>query len=122
VILAEKPDRQAMLDAVKRRHVYGATDDIILDFKSGQHIMGDEFKSSGAPSFEIRVIGTASLAKIEILKDSEVVQSFDKIGKAEFHNTWTDPKPTAGTHYYYVRVQQSDDELAWSSPMWVGIK
>ncbi len=32
---------------------------------------------------------------------------------------WTDPKPAEGRHHYYVRVQQVDGELAWSSPLWI---
>ena len=37
----------------------------------------------------------------------------------DFRSAWTDPKPSEGTHYYYVRVEQADEELAWSSPMWI---
>jgi hypothetical protein len=118
IAVAERHDRAAILDALKKRHCYGATDNIILDVKSGTHIMGDEFKSAGPPTLEIKVIGTASLAKVEVLKDSEVVQSFEP-KKTEFAGKWTDPKPTPGVHYYYVRVQQADSELAWSSPMWI---
>ena len=25
----------------------------------------------------------------------------------------------AGVHYYYIRVLQADDEIAWASPMWI---
>jgi hypothetical protein len=25
----------------------------------------------------------------------------------------------AGEHYYYVRVEQEDGNVAWSSPIWV---
>ena len=58
--------------------------------------------------------------KVEVLKDSTVVHTFEP-GKNEFEGKWTDPKPTAGTHYYYVRVQQDDGELAWGSPMWIDL-
>jgi hypothetical protein len=118
VALAERHDRQAILDALKRRHCYGATDNIILDVKSGPYIMGDEFPSSQPPGFDIAVIGTAPLARIDILKDSNVVDTI-RPSKAEYKGSWVDPKPTAGTHYYYVRVLQEDEELAWSSPMWI---
>jgi hypothetical protein len=119
VVLAEKHDRQGILDACRKRHCYGATDDIILDVRSGTQIMGDEFKTKEAPKFEIKVIGTAPLAKVTILKNSEPAVAFDGMKGAEFQTAWTDPKPTAGTHYYYVRVEQADGELAWSSPMWI---
>jgi hypothetical protein len=118
VVLAERPDREGILEAMKKRHVYGATDNIIVDVRSGNQIMGDEFQSKAPPALDIKVIGTAPLAKVEILKDSDVVQTFEP-KKPEFAGKWTDPKPTPGIHYYYVRVQQADRELAWSSPMWI---
>ena len=118
IVLAEKHDRAGILEAMKKRHVYAATDNIILDVKSGNHIMGDEFKSAMPPSLEIKVIGTAKLTKVEVLKDSDVVHTFEP-DQPQFIGKWTDPKPTPGVHYYYVRVQQADTELAWGSPMWI---
>jgi hypothetical protein len=119
VALAEKHDRAGILDAFKKRHCYGATDNIVLDVRSGDHIMGDEFKSK-EPALQINVLGTAPLSKVKVIKDSVVVHTFEP-GKPELHEKWTDPKPTAGTHYYYVRVQQTDGELAWGSPMWIEV-
>jgi hypothetical protein len=58
------------------------------------------------------------LARIDVLKDSEVVETI-KPAKAEHRGQWTDPKPTPGTHYYYIRVVQENDELAWASPLWI---
>jgi hypothetical protein len=118
IVLAERHDRQAIHDGLKKRHCYGATDDIIVDVRSGSHLMGDEFKTSAAPTLQLTVIGTKPLAQIDILKDSQVVESI-KPNQREYKGTWTDPKPTAGVHYYYVRVLQTDDELAWASPMWI---
>jgi hypothetical protein len=118
IALAERHDRAAILDAMKKRHCYGATDNIVRDVRSGGHLMGDEFKTSSAPALELGIMGTAPIAQIDILKDSEVVTSI-KPGKPDYKGTWTDPKPSAGVHYYYVRVQQSDGQLAWASPMWI---
>lgn len=118
VVLAERHDRAAIVDAMRKRHCYGATDNIILDVRSGTHLMGDEFQTGQAPELDIAVIGTAPLAKVEVLRDSEVVHTFAP-KKTEFKEKWTDPKPAAGVHYYYVRVQQTDGELAWASPMWI---
>ena len=80
--------------------------------------MGDEFKMKEAPKFQVKVIGTSDLAKVEILRDSEVAMTLTVNGR-ECTQEWTDPKPAAGTHYYYIRVQQKDGELAWTSPMWI---
>ena len=118
VALAETHDRQGILDALRKRHTYAATDNIVLDVRSGTHLMGDEFKTSAAPALEITVLGTGPIARIDVLKDSAVVETI-KPGKVEYKGAWTDPKPTSGVHYYYVRVLQEDEELAWGSPLWI---
>ncbi|MBI3823651.1 MAG: hypothetical protein HY289_13360, partial [Planctomycetes bacterium] len=118
IILAEGRDRQSLLKAVKARHCYGATDNILVDFRCGNAIMGDEVTVNGAPKFEFEVIGANKIAKIDILRDSEVVETL-KPGAKEYKGDWTDPAPRDGTHYYYIRVLQTDGEIAWGSPIWV---
>jgi hypothetical protein len=118
VALAERHDREGILDALRRRHCCGATDDIILDVKSGTHLMGDDFPTITPPSLEIYIRGTKPLAQVDILRDSTVVETL-KPGQVEYRGQWTDPKPLSRVHYYYVRVRQLDDELAWGSPMWM---
>ena len=34
--------------------------------------------------------------------------------------SFTDQRPFGEGDYYYIRVTQMDDEMAWSSPVWVG--
>jgi hypothetical protein len=36
--------------------------------------------------------------------------------------SYRDIEPPEGENYYYVRVQQTDGQLAWSSPIWVTIE
>jgi hypothetical protein len=118
VAIAEKHDRKGILDALKQRHCYAATDAIVMDIRSGNHIQGDEFMTSAAPALQIKVLGTAPIARIAIVKDSAVAATLPGNGN-DFETTWTDPKAAEGTHYYYVRAEQQDGELAWSSPMWI---
>jgi hypothetical protein len=118
IVMAERADRESILAAMKKRHCYAATDDIILDVRSGKHLMGDEFKTDAAPVLQIKAIGVKPLKQIDIIKDSQVVATFKPEGR-EYKSTWTDPKPTSGVHYYYVRAEQADEELAWGSPMWI---
>jgi hypothetical protein len=118
VALVEEDSREGILAALKRRHAYAATDDILVEVRSGDYLMGDEFRTKAAPTFQVRVVGAKPLERVEILKDSEVLEML-RPGGQEYRGTWADPKPARGVHYYYVRVRQSDGELAWSSPMWV---
>jgi hypothetical protein len=121
-ILAEQFSRKGLIDAIKKRHTYAATDNIILDVRAGDHLMGEEFKTKEV-KLNVNVVGTAPLAAVEILRDSEVVHTLrpkEPLTSAKF--SWTDPAPARGgaqPSYYYVRVSQSDQQMAWSSPMWV---
>jgi hypothetical protein len=121
VALAEKHDRAGILAALKQRHCYGATDDIIVDVRCGDHLMGDEFKTNKAPVLKVHVIGTAAIQGIDLLRDGEIVEVLrpENPGESVVKVEWEDPKPEPGAHYYYLRVRQADEQLAWSSPMWI---
>ena len=96
---AEGRDRQSLLRAVKQRHCYAATDNILVDFRCGQKIMGDDAVVNGAPIFDFHVVGTGKIAKIDVLRDSAVIETL-KLGAVEYKGAWTDPNPRDGTHYY----------------------
>jgi hypothetical protein len=119
IAIAEDSSRAAILDAFKRRHCYGATDNILLDVRSGEHIMGDEFDADGPVRLKVLVHGTRPLARVDVIKDFVYVFSTEPKGpRVEFQ--WTDEeKRPAGTSWYYVRAIQDDGELAWGSPIWV---
>ena len=82
------------------------------------HIMGDEFKTSQPPTLQMTVAGTGPIARVSVMKDSRVATTLTP-GQPNYTGTWTDPTPTAGVHFYYVRVEQADGQLAWGSPMWI---
>ncbi|MDR3635277.1 MAG: hypothetical protein P4L84_15845 [Isosphaeraceae bacterium] len=119
VALAEDQTRDAILDAFRRRHCYAATDNILLDVRSGDHLMGDEFDADGPVRLRIQAHGTRPIAKVDIIKDFVYVYSTEpKQAKVAFE--WTDDEQrTPPLSWYYVRVIQDDGELAWGSPMWV---
>ncbi|HEY2930921.1 MAG TPA: hypothetical protein VGK99_04180 [Acidobacteriota bacterium] len=113
------PTREALLEAFKKRHVYGATDDILADVRSGNHLMGEQFETSDKPSLTVKLMGTAPFAKVHVVKDNRYVYSHEpKTARVEF--TWMDTAAQAGkTSYYYVRGEQQDGEIVWVSPMWI---
>lgn len=118
IILSEGRDRDSLLKAVKARHCYAATDNILVDFRSGDKIMGDEVISDQPPRFQVHVVGTGNIAKIDVLRDSEVIDTL-KPGGSVYKGEWTDAKAGNQSHYYYIRVLQADGEIAWGSPIWV---
>jgi hypothetical protein len=118
MVFAEKPTRESVFNGIKSRHTYGATDNIVLDFQMGDHLMGDEFTADQVPPLRIRVIGTSPIVRLDIIRDEKLIHSLN-CGKREVDLTFRDPGVTPGSHYYYVRVIQDDWEMAWSSPIWI---
>ena len=117
-VLAKDDTRQSVLEAFKARHVYGATDNIIADFRTGNHIMGDAFTASSAPEFKVMLKGTANFSKVHVIKNGKYVYTIEP-GKPEVNFTWRDSELSKGTSYYYVRGEQADGNIVWVSPMWV---
>jgi hypothetical protein len=106
-----------VIDAIKRRHTYAATDNIVLDFRMGEHFMGSEFQSEQRLPMKIYVRGTKPIANIRILRNQQVIHSTGKLPQ-ETRFTYIDSGAGPGPKYYYIRVEQEDGELAWSSPVW----
>jgi hypothetical protein len=120
IALAEDSTRAAILDAFRRRHCYAATDNIIMDVRSGEHLMGDEFIKDGPIKLRVFIRGTGPIERVDIIKDFKYVYSTAP-DRAEVAFEWTDDEATRrpGLSWYYVRAIQKDGELAWASPIWV---
>ena len=118
MVFTETPTRLAIFEAIKRRHTYGATDNIVLDYRLGEYFMGDEFTASQVPPLEIYVLGTSPVSRIEIIKNEKVVYTATP-GKKEVKLSYLDQDAGPGTSYYYVRLTQEDGHVAWGSPIWV---
>jgi len=119
VVLTDDASRQGIIDAFKKRHSYGATDNIILDVRSGEHLMGDRFTTAKHPTLTIHIHGTSPIAKVHVIRNNKYVYSAEpKEQKVTLRYTDMDAKPGKSS-YYYVRVEQSDGNLAWASPMWI---
>jgi hypothetical protein len=125
LVYAENNSREAIVKAMKQRHTYGATDNIVADYRctagGKEYMMGNEFSTAEPPTLRLKLHGTAPFAKVTIIKDNVEAHVLTP-GTDVVDLQWTDPAPTPGkTSYYYVRGEQSDAEkqLVWVSPMWI---
>jgi hypothetical protein len=123
MIYTPSMDRSDIVESMRKRHAYGATDNIIVDFEAvdGQghtYMMGDAFAAPSAPHLKVKVIGTSTLQRVDIIKDGKFV--FTTSPNAQNADlTYIDNEPPKGETWYYVRAIQMDRNLAWSSPIWV---
>lgn len=139
-VYADQLSRESIFEAIQKRRTYAAMDKILLEFSINGHPMGEEFETSGPVDVRAAVVGTADLAKIELVKNNRFIHTVEPHARrCEF--TFRDtsaavgraPRPTAsaetadlqGTSYYYLRVTQESTLpdgspiMAWSSPIWV---
>jgi hypothetical protein len=123
-VLAEKFTREGLVDAMRRRHSYAATDNIVLDVRMGLlGIMGDEVKTA-RPQLDVVVLGTGPVERVDVIRNGAVVHTEKPAkGTEEVRFRWEDPAPKKGekASYYYVRVLQKDGQMAWASPIWVQV-
>ena len=110
----------------------GAPDDLTLELslKSGFED-NDEIPADRPPA---AIPSTRFAVTLQALRKGEVIRhydvdgyqdtvTFELIGKqpaemADF--SFADTRLHGDGDYYYVRVIQTDDQMAWSSPVWVG--
>lgn len=121
-LLTESPTREGLLDAIRKRHAYAATDNIILDFRarvgSTEYIQGDEVKGGGAARLVVRTVGTGAIKQIDLIGNKRFLYT-TRPGTKTATFEFTDQNPPEGESWYYVRVLQEDGQLAWSSPIWI---
>lgn len=114
--------RKAVLEAFKKRRVYGATDNILADVRANGHFMGEEFETNEPPSVHVKLVGTADFARVHVIKDGKYVYTVEP-HKRTVEFSWRDNAPEPDrTSYYYVRGEQVDGELVWVSPMWIKMR
>ena len=123
-VWAPRLTNTAILDAIKQRRSYAATDNIVLRFEARADRpspvkMGGEMGSARAPELAIEATGTAPVSSLEIIRSGEVVYSAQP-GTTDVSVSFRDESsaPPASA-YYHVRMVQADGQIVWSSPIWV---
>jgi len=120
-IWAERLDNASVVDALLARHTFGTTGaKFALLVRSGDALMGDKVVrlSAGPIAFSIQCTTDKPISRVVLLRNNKVIQETEP-GQPSVEFTWTDQPPADQTRlWYYVRMQRSDNQLAWSSPIW----
>jgi hypothetical protein len=108
----------AILDAIRKRHTYGATDNLVVEVWANGHFMGDEFKTGDLPELELKALATDKISRIDLVRNNQYIYTTSPL-KQKVDIKFTDREPKEGVNYYYFRIQQDDGEVAWASPVWI---
>ena len=74
---------------------------------------------SGSFKLWVKIAGTAPIRQIDIVKNNKFIHTRHPMEHQDLMFTFVDSEAAQGENYYYVRVLQADDQIAWSSPIWV---
>lgn len=117
-VYADALDRESLWKAFRARHTYASTGArALVEFRINEALMGSEIAAAGDVRVEVAIHGTAAIARVDLIRGAQRLQRWEPQSD-EFAVALTD-RPPRGETYYYLRVEQADGELLWSSPIWV---
>lgn len=114
-------DRESILAAIRERHTYGGTDNLIVEAWANGHFMGEEFTTSERPSLQLKVRGTGPVMRVDLIRNNQYLYN-SAPEKQDVAINYVDMEAKPGLNYYYFRVLQEDGEVAWASPLWINLK
>ena len=129
-LVSETNSRAAIREAMQARRVYATNGPRIwLRVSLDGHAMGSILDvSASAPAgndaaeperqdLEIRIAALAPLERVDIIRSGQPPYGIAGESRREFSITLAIPKLTKG-EFVYVRAQQEDGGMAWSSPIY----
>ena len=107
--------REAIHDSIRKRRTYGATDNIVLDFRMGDAFMGGETAASEPQRVTVRVRGTDAVAAVHLIRDREL-RLQGRAGQAGGRVRLPRCRSPARRPLVLRAGRAGDGELAWSQP------
>jgi len=120
-VYVEEVTREGIIEGFKARRTVAATDKIFVHLTCNGQPQGSILEAKGKPELQLAINGTAAIQRVTLVRNEQNYQVFEP-GKRGFETTFTDAAPLAGENRYYLRVEQADGNMAWSSPVWVTVK
>jgi hypothetical protein len=123
-VFAPELSRKAILEALRARHCFGSTAaKIFLDVRVNDQLMGEKIAAPPRGPVTVKIVARcpADIDRIEVCRNNQFIYLNRPDGR-EAELTFVDMAPLEGRSYYYVRLIQQDEEMAWSSPVWFGAK
>lgn len=119
-VLSRTLDLDSVLDALWRRRCYACTGRIrpLVDFTVNDRVMGSSLRSDVRPCIQAHLAAAKNIRSLHVIRNQSEIKRM-RCGKREADLAVEDPSPEAGMNYYYLRAVFEDDEILWTSPVWV---
>lgn len=112
--------RKGIMNAYWNKNVYATTGvRIYLDIEANGKRMGQDMRTDDP--FELRVdfAGTDEIEKVSLYDGLKLIEEKNIRGEREGTVVFKCDEPGLEESAYFVEVLQKDENLAWSSPIWV---
>ena len=119
-VWSPKRERESIFRSLQARRTYGATDRIGLAFRYGQNWMGEEVNYRKGESLFVEIAATGPVREVRVIKNGKPWKTFNPADQSLMFKQSVEPDPLKGWEdYYFVELEQSDGNWAWSSPIWI---
>ncbi len=136
-IISKDLTRDSLIDALYNRMCYATTGKrILVGLYIAQKPIGSELNTIEKPGLAFNryltgfIIGTDEIKEVSIIRNGKIFKTFHP-KKDEIHFAFDDSEHISKVAinskdkppfiYYYVRAEQKDGHIAWSSPIWVDL-
>ncbi len=119
-LFPKETSREGVLEALRSRRCYATSGaKIRMWFEIDGRPMGEELVSADPLPFRVVISATDRVAHLSLQSNSGEEIPLETDGtEADIRGTVL-PPDVRGWRYFYVRVIQEDQEVAWSSPIWI---
>ena len=111
--------RGGIIEALKARRAFGATTAVAMQVRVGEHPLGQEITVDELPVIDTYLAACEPITTVEVVRDNQFVFTTRPNKKeVRFRFQDTDLKPGQSA-YYYVRAKMGEEDIAWTSPLWI---
>jgi hypothetical protein len=115
-VYARELTKEAILDGIRKRHVYGTTNaQIKLLFAMNNSLMGSILPKGDPRNLKIHATGERSIKAVDIFRNGDLYKRFRPDSVVFDTEMSIDDREAAS---WYVRITQIDNHIAYSSPIW----
>ena len=122
-VWAPELNRTTLLDAMRARRTFATTGvKLHLFFAVNDALMGATIETDKPPTIQVDVAVPPVEGRLdwfEVVRNGATISRCGSEGLRTRQTFVDDDCPTGKTAYYYVRVKLIDNNMAWSSPVWV---
>lgn len=121
-IRASQLTRNALWDAIEARHTAGTSGArMVIDLSLGVAEAGDLLHLDADETLDLRlnVHACAPLARVDVIAGQHLLHSFDPAHALDWSESLSLPAGRIPGSWLYVRVEQTDGEWGWTSPVYL---